>query len=153
MNLFKKVTFCASLMAFFVFAACDKSPTESEENEEIATEKVPNSEKPVFTFEKATQNFGTLPEGEEVTREFLFTNTGKTDLLISNASASCGCTVPEWPKEPIPPGGKGKIKATFNSSGKEGKQNKKIVITANTNPELTEVYLEGEVTPSQKKKP
>jgi hypothetical protein len=61
--------------------------------------------------------------------------------------------VPEWPKEPIPPGGKGTIKATFNSSGKQGTQHKKIVITANTKPELTEIALEGDVIPKPVEKP
>ena len=101
----------------------------------------------MLAFQDTIYRFGTIREGEEVSHEFPFTNTGKSDLLISNASASCGCTVPEWPKEPIKPGGKGVIKATFNSDGKQGKQSKKVVITANTNPQLTEIWLEGDVLP------
>ena len=127
-----------------LLASCDRGPAEGKA---AAEQKIPDSEKPVLVFEDTVYRFGTIREGEEVTHSFSFTNTGKSDLLISNASASCGCTVPVWPKEPIPPGGKGIIKATFNTEGKQGKQSKKIVITANTRPELTEISLEGDVTP------
>jgi hypothetical protein len=136
----------------FVFAgliltglsSCDRGPASGKQAKE---QTVPDSEKAVLAFQDTIYRFGTIREGEEVSHEFPFTNTGKSDLLISNASASCGCTVPEWPKEPIKPGGKGVIKATFNSSGKQGKQSKKVVITANTNPQLTEIWLEGDVLP------
>jgi hypothetical protein len=129
-----------------LISSCDQAAKEKQANDQ----KIPDSEKPVIQFEDTLFRFGTIREGEEVEHSFPFTNTGKNDLLISNASASCGCTVPEWPKEPIPPGGKGIIKATFNSEGKQGKQSKKIVISANTKPELTEVWLEGDVLPKTK---
>jgi hypothetical protein len=138
-------------LAFVVMCAissCDRSPTESAQNHG-AGQVVPDSEKPVLKFKEPSFHFNPVREGEEVTHSFEFTNTGKSDLLISYASASCGCTVPEWPKEPIGPGESGVIKATFNTEGKQGKQNKKIVITANTKPELTEVNIEGEVLPKQ----
>lgn len=130
-----------------MLVACDRGPSETRES---SSQKIPDAQKPVLAFADTIYRFGTIREGEEVTHSFPFTNAGKTDLLISNASASCGCTVPEWPKEPIPPGGKGTIKATFNSDGKQGKQSKKIVITANTKPELTEILLEGDVIPTIK---
>jgi len=139
------------VMAFAVMVAlagCDRSPTKSAQNHG-AGQMVPDSEKPVLTFKEPLFRFKAVREGEEVMHSFAFTNTGKSDLLISYASASCGCTVPEWPKDPIAPGESGVIKATFNTEGKQGKQNKKIVITANTKPELTEVHLEGEVLPKQ----
>ena len=129
------------------FSSCDRGPSAGKN---APAQTIPDSEKPVLVFEDTLYRFGTVKEGEEVTHSFPFTNSGKSDLLISNASASCGCTVPEWPKEPVPPGGKGVIKATFNSEGKQGKQSKKIVITANTKPELTEVWLEGDVIPKPK---
>jgi hypothetical protein len=125
-------------------ASCDRGPAAAKVD---GAQTIPDSEKPVLSFQDTLYRFGTIKEGEEVSHDFPFTNQGKSDLLISTASASCGCTVPEWPKEPIPPGGKGIIKATFNSEGKQGKQSKKIVITANTKPELTEIWLEGDVNP------
>src|SRR5436190_23033204 len=71
-------------------------------------------------FEEEAYDFGTIKEGEKISHEFKFKNTGKSDLLITSATASCGCTVPEWPKDPIPPGGNGVIKVSFNSEGKGG---------------------------------
>lgn len=134
------------LMGFL--AACDRGPAGGKQAQE---QTIPDSEKAVLAFQDTVFRFGTIREGDEVSHEFPFTNTGKSDLLISNASASCGCTVPEWPKEPIAPGEKGVIKATFNSEGKQGKQSKKVVITANTNPQLTEIWLEGDVIPKTNK--
>ena len=101
---------------------------------------------PVFQFEKETYDFGSLKEGESVTYAFKFTNTGKSDLLISSANGSCGCTVPDYPKEAIAPGKKGKIDVTFNSKGKEGMQHKTVTIIANTIPNSKVLTISGEVT-------
>ena len=122
--------------------SCDSSPKTGEGSNSA---NVPDAEKPVLHFEEPVYNFGTIKEGEEVVHDFAFTNTGKSDLLIASANAHCGCTVPDWPKKPIPPGGKGIIKATFNSTNKTGSQNKKITITANTNPVHTDVLIMGMV--------
>ena len=126
-------------------ASCDQKPTEKTGVNVGAGQVVPDDQKPVVKFKESSYNFKSAKEGEEVTHDFEFTNEGKTDLLISNAVASCGCTVPEWPKEPIAPGKGGKIKATFNTTGKSGQQHKAITITANTKPENTELFIEGEV--------
>ncbi|MCB0482959.1 MAG: DUF1573 domain-containing protein, partial [Flavobacteriales bacterium] len=67
-----------------------------------------------ITFDKDVHDFGKITQGEMVETSFAFTNTGEADLIISSAKGSCGCTVPEWPKEPIPPGGKGEIRVVFN---------------------------------------
>jgi hypothetical protein len=96
-------------------------------------------------------DFGTINEGEKVTHQFVFKNTGKSDLLISNASASCGCTVPTWPKEPIKPGAEAMLDVTFNSEGKPGHVEKTVTVTANTRPVETIVLIKGEVTPKTNK--
>lgn len=96
-------------------------------------------------FEKTIHNFGTLKEGASVSYTFKFKNTGKNPLLISNASGSCGCTVPKWPKEAIAPGASGEIQVTFNSRGKKGKQHKSVTLTANTDPANTRLYIKAEV--------
>lgn len=128
--------------------SCDRSPVESgKANAEVLAE-IPDEMKPVISFDEREYQFGVVEEGAEVTHEYSFTNTGKSDLLISNAIASCGCTVPDWPKVPIPPGGKGRIKATFNSEGRPGQTFKSITITANTK-EKVEIVLKGEVKPKQ----
>lgn len=90
-------------------------------------------------------NFGEVKEGTVVEHQFEFTNTGKIPLTILNARSSCGCTIPEWPHDPIPPGGKGNITAKFNTEGKMREQNKTVYITANTYPNETRVVLRGVV--------
>ena len=99
-----------------------------------------------FHFNEPTHNFGTVEEGTKVTHSYEFTNVGKVPLVISNARSTCGCTVPEWSKEPIEPGKKGVIKVEFNTKGKKKNQRKPVYITANTYPAETKIYLEGLVT-------
>ncbi|RKR84766.1 uncharacterized protein DUF1573 [Mucilaginibacter gracilis] len=100
---------------------------------------------PVITFESDSYDFGKIKEGDKVSHNFKFTNSGKSPLIISSAVASCGCTTPEWPKEPVKPGDSGVIKVTFNSAGKGGLQDKLITITANTIPAQNLAHLKGEV--------
>jgi hypothetical protein len=92
-------------------------------------------------------DFGTAKEDDVVEHVFPFKNTGKVPLIIQRCRSSCGCTIPEWPSEPIPPGGTGEIKAKFNTSGKKDFQHKIIYVTANTYPNETNVVLQGKVTP------
>ncbi len=84
-----------------------------------------------FKFETEEFNFGTIKQGESVTYEFKFTNTGSEPLIISKAEGSCGCTVPIFPKEPILKNQTSAIKVTFNSTGKFGIQDKTVTITSN----------------------
>ncbi|HNE30288.1 MAG TPA: DUF1573 domain-containing protein, partial [Saprospiraceae bacterium] len=76
---------------------------------------------------------------------FKFKNVGSEPLLITNCKGSCGCTVPTWPKEPIPPGATGEIKVEFNTKGKPGRQSKRVTVTANTVPTETFLEIAGEV--------
>ncbi|MDQ3111378.1 MAG: DUF1573 domain-containing protein [Bacteroidota bacterium] len=99
---------------------------------------------PVMTFEVLEFNFGTIKQGEVVTREFKFKNTGREPLIINNAVGSCGCTVPEYPKEPIKPNGSGIIKVTFNSAGKMGQQDKTITLTYDTDKTIV-LHMKGNV--------
>ena len=98
-----------------------------------------------ITFEEEEFNFGTIKQGESVTHEFTFTNTGKEPLILTNAQGSCGCTVPVWPKEPIQRGQKGSIKVTFNSAGKMGIQDKTVTITSNAKNSPRILHLKGTV--------
>lgn len=106
-------------------------------------EQVPAGPTTTIEFEETNFDFGTIKQGDKVTHVFKFRNTGNEPLIISNAKATCGCTVPHWPKDPVPPGGTGEIEVVFNSRGKSNKQNKKVTITANTNPPQSFVYLKG----------
>lgn len=101
---------------------------------------------PVMKFKSDTVSFGTISAGTVVEREFTFTNTGKTPLIITDATATCGCTKPVFPKEPIAPGKSAVIKVTFNSTGKMGAQDKIITITSNNASGTVQVHLKGTVT-------
>ena len=138
----KKLLFLLAVSAFF--CACDnadKSNNISADAIEI-NDGTSNAE-PKFEFKETTWDFGTIMEGERVEHTFKFTNVGDDDLIISNASASCGCTIPAWPREPIAPGEEGKIKVEFNSQGKSGNQSKDITILANTNPVKTVLVIKS----------
>ena len=96
------------------------------------------------------KDFGKIKEGENLDVSFRFKNTGNKPLVISNVSASCGCTIPETPKKPYAPGETGVIKASFNSTGKAGLQSKQVNVHANTNPEMTTLVFRVEVKPKTK---
>lgn len=102
----------------------------------------------VLTFEEPGYDFGKIKEGEKVHYNFKFKNTGKSPLIITNATATCGCTIPEPPKDPIQPGAEGIIKVVFDSTGKSGMQDKVITVTSNGNPSISDVHLVGVVTPA-----
>ncbi|MES2795199.1 MAG: DUF1573 domain-containing protein [Bacteroidota bacterium] len=90
-------------------------------------------------------DLGKIKEGEKIKHTYEFINTGNAPLQISYANASCGCTIPSWPKEEIPVGGKGAITVEFNSKNKAGKNFKKVSVYANTQPEFNTVAFNIEV--------
>lgn len=96
-------------------------------------------------FDKQTHDFGAFSESSPVvTCTFTFTNTGDKPLIINQAVASCGCTVPEYTKDPIQPGQKGTIKVTYNGTGKfPGHFKKSITVRTNAKVEMTRLYIEG----------
>ena len=98
-----------------------------------------------FEFDQMEHDFGTIKEGDVVTHVFKFKNTGEAPLIIQKAQGSCGCTVPEYSKEPIAVGEEGTIKVQFNSKGKPGTQNKTVTITANTKPATTRLKIKSVV--------
>lgn len=104
-----------------------------------------------ITFEKTTHNFGSFPESSpKVTCTFSFKNTGDGPLVIHQAIASCGCTVPQYPKEPIKPGEGGQITVTYNGAGKfPGHFKKSITIRTNGKNEMTRLYIEGDMMPKE----
>ena len=112
-----------------------------------APETKPEGPLPAFEFSTTDHDFGTITEGDVVEYSYAFKNTGTVPLIIQNAQGSCGCTVPEWTKEPIPAGGTGFVKAKFDSSGKPNIQNKTVTVTANTWPKQTVLRFKAMVTP------
>lgn len=87
---------------------------------------------PILTLESNTFDFGDIYQGDVVEHTFKFTNTGNQPLLITNIQTSCGCTTPQWPRDPIMPGAKGELKVGFNSAGKMYKQTKVLPIISNS---------------------
>lgn len=143
-----------SIACLVVLAACNNQETvestaDSKETSEIAAPDTANA--PAFKFEKEVYDFGKITDGEVVTYDFKFKNIGNSPLIISSATATCGCTVPEYPKEPVAPGADGVIRVVFNSAGKPGMQNKVVTITANTIPSLTELNILGMVEAAKAK--
>ncbi len=107
----------------------------------------------VIAFDSAFYDFGTVKQGTMVKRTFHFTNTGADSLIIADVKTTCGCTVPEWPKQPVPPGGKGEIKVEFNTADKSGRQLRILRVAANTDPVETLLQMGGEIKVVKKKKP
>ena len=99
-------------------------------------------------FNETSHDFGSFPENApKVTCKFKFTNTGDGPLVIHQAIASCGCTVPQYPKEPIKPGESGEITVTYNGAGKvPGHFRKSITLRTNAKQEVVRLYVEGEMT-------
>ena len=106
---------------------------------------------PELSFEKLRHNFGKINQGESVSHQFVFTNTGQAELIINNAKGSCGCTVPKWPRKPIAPGESEEIKVTFNSAGKSGKQSKTITLVTNAIPNTTVLTISANILTEQTK--
>lgn len=128
--------------------AADATANPVVDNPNVTNETdAPNPNAPVMTFEETEHNFGDIQPGAVVKHTFAFTNTGKSPLLIENATASCGCTTPNWTKEPIAPGGKGTIEVQFDSKGKSGLQNKQVAIRANTQPTITQIAIRTNILP------
>ncbi len=101
-------------------------------------------------FDKTVHDFGRINEGELAKTVFKFTNTGKTPLIISNAQGSCGCTVPKWPQHPVKAGQTEEIAVEFNSSGKNGQNEKTVTVTANTDPASIVLTIKSTVIPKDK---
>jgi hypothetical protein len=104
-----------------------------------------NKNAPEIKFDVEEYNFGTIKQGDHVTYDFSFVNSGKEPLIISSAQGSCGCTVPQWPKEPVAKGAKGLIHVEFNSTGKMGMQDKTVTISSNSKSGQKVLHLKGNV--------
>ncbi len=101
----------------------------------------------VFKFKEETHNYGTVPEGPKAEYDFEFKNTGKKPILITEAHGSCGCTVPQWPHDPILPGKKGTIHVSYNTEGRPGRINKTVTISSNAQQKSMVLNITGDVTP------
>lgn len=171
----KKQFILLAFMALSTLAACNSSTTSSEkETEEASAVAAANTESAapameattpateatntdaamdeadagvaMMSFTEETFDFGKITQGEKVTHTFKFKNEGEIPLIITDAKTTCGCTVPDYPKnKPIAPGEGGEIVVTFNSEGKQGKQEKPITLSANVEGGKKVIRISGEV--------
>lgn len=152
-------------LAVFALTSCAGGAKKDEARESLATTSTTTTPAPsptatpqanipagpLTTIEliESSFDFGEITEGEKVNHVFAFKNTGSEPLVISNAKGSCGCTVPDWPREPILPGESGEIKVQYDSKGKgqpEGRaESKRVTITANTDPANSYLTIKGKV--------
>lgn len=113
----------------------------------VTPEEKPEGPLPVMQFNTVEHDFGVIKEGDIVEHTYTITNSGEAPLIIQSAQPSCGCTVPDFTKDPIPVGGTGYVRAKFDSNGKQNVQNKTITVTANTFPKQTVLRFKAMVTP------
>ena len=152
----KKITilFAFLLATNFIISCADGKASTKVNKQNLDTAKTRDAEikqgVASISFDKKEYDFGTVNEGEIVETVFKVTNSGTTDLVITNATGSCGCTVPVWPKAPIKPGETGDIAVKFNTSGKPNRQIKTVTLTANTESGREVLTLRGSVTPKAK---
>ena len=111
----------------------------------VSDNETPNPNAPVMKFAEAEFDFGDIQPDTKVHHTFTFTNTGKSPLLIEDATASCGCTTPSWTKEPVAPGAQGKMEVQFDSRGKQGIISKQVAVRGNTQPSITTILIKGNV--------
>lgn len=111
-----------------------------------------NPNAPKIQFTEETYEFGAIPEGPQGTHVFKFKNTGKEALILNTVKASCGCTTPAWPKEPILPGATGEITVTYNTQGRVGPFNKSVTVTSNATEPTKVIYIKGEVIKAEEEK-
>lgn len=110
------------------------------------------AQQPVITFDKTSHDFGKINEADgRVSAVFTVKNEGMSPLILSNVRASCGCTTPKWPREPIEPGQTGSITVTYNPNGRPGRFQKSVTITSNATEPTKRVIIKGEVIPRQAK--
>ena len=105
----------------------------------------PNMPKTTMTFEKMDHDYGKVEQQTKNEHIFRFTNSGTNPLVISKAKGTCGCTVPDYPKDPIMPGEDGEIKVEYSSRVSKGVQTKMVNIWANTEPEQTQLKITADV--------
>ena len=130
----KKSFLIVAVLSVFIFTSCKENAADKVNEENVtaaANRDAKAGDLPVMTFAESTFDFGEIEGGTAVEHIFKFTNTGNAPLVIVDAKSSCGCTVPEYTKEPVAAGESGELLVKFNGSGKN-QVSKTVTITANT---------------------
>ena len=145
----KKGILFLAVVAAMGFTSCKEdasSRVQAENVEEAAVRDAQEVVYPEMTFDETVYDFGEIEQGTPVEHTFTFTNTGRAPLVITNATSSCGCTVPSPPKDPIAPGETGELLVKFNGSG-QNQVTKTINISANTETGKEQLQIKAFVTP------
>ncbi len=145
----KKSVLLVAILSVFAFSSCKDNAADKVNEENVATAEARDAESgkfPAISFEEEQFDFGTIDQGTAVEHVFKFKNTGEAPLLIVNAKSSCGCTVPEWTKDPIAPGDSGEMLVKFNGSG-QNQVSKTVTLTTNTKAGTEKLTIKAFVTP------
>ena len=134
----KKVFSLLMVLAFVMAGVAQNDDAQPKKNKKVKN--------PEITFETLVHDYGEIYQGENGECEFVFKNTGKADLILTNCRSSCGCTVPSWPKDPIAPGKKAVIKVKYNTQ-RIGQINKTITVESNAVNDRVVLKITGNVSP------
>ena len=132
------------MLSTAIFAQVEEKPAKkpkAKKNELVVEDTLPKL--PAIQFNSLVHDYGTIYQNGDGVCYFQFSNTGKADLQLSNVTSSCGCTIPEWPKDPIPPGNSATIKVSYNTS-RIGSINKNIFVDSNVGEKVT-LTIKGNV--------
>ncbi|AFL79833.1 Protein of unknown function (DUF1573) [Aequorivita sublithincola DSM 14238] len=145
----KKSVLIVAILSVFAFSSCKDNAADKVNEENVATAEARDAESGKFaaiTFEESQFDFGTIDQGTNVEHVFKFKNTGDAPLMIVNAKSSCGCTIPEYTKEPVAPGATGDMLVKFNGSG-QNQVSKTVTLTTNTKEGTETLTIKAFVTP------
>ena len=147
----KKSALILAAFVAFAFTSCKENAADKVDEAKVSasTDAASSGDEakfPVMSFNEVEHDFGTIDQGTNVEHLFKFTNTGNAPLVVVDAKSSCGCTVPTWSRESIPPGGEGEMLVKFNGSG-QNQVSKTVTITANTRNGKELIKIKAFVTP------
>lgn len=148
-SLFKTSVFSLSLLLCLAFSSCGNRTdldTDLIQNPNSAQGYDDSAKMPIISFEKEMHDFGRLTQGENISYGFKFTNTGNADLIISSCTATCGCTVADYPKGRIKPGESDYVTVSFKSAGKQGQQFQEVTVCTNAQPARVRLKIQAQVT-------
>ncbi len=137
-----KIFFLALLLITISLSNCDNGSQNDLNSKQLQSS---NNGKAEIVFIEYEHNFGKVTEGEKVAYTFTFQNKGDGNLVINNATTSCGCTVPKYETKPIPPGKEGNLEVVFNTSGYNGMQTKTVKVKSNASIPVVLLKISAEV--------
>ncbi len=140
----------AGIVSVTIFMSCDVRKHDKLQTNNQLTQQIQIKDATTVQIIDSSYNFGKVTDGEIVEYNYRFKNTGTKPLIVTNVGASCGCTVPEKPEQPIQPGETGFIKVKFDSKGRVGNAHKTVTVSSNAEPAFPELLLTGEVVEKKK---